>query len=261
MRIAILQADTIHPALQSICQSYGLMFKQLLSKAAEQLALPLTLEVFDVVQGEYPATESFDAYLVTGSKADAFSDQDWVVALRQRVQNYYQQRKVLLGICFGHQLIAHALGGVTARSDKGWGVGCHTYQVQQFPSWWSGNSSQVRLLVSHQDQVQSLPESATLFLRSDFCPYAAFYIQQQVLCFQGHPEFTQAFAEGLLNTRLDRYSPSLVAEAKDSYVDGHDGALVAAAMLRFVQQAMLINTSAVNESPMSSKTAAYGRKL
>lgn len=257
MRIAILQADTIHPNLQADYLSYGNMFQHLLTKAAKQLVPSTTLsfQVFDVSQGQYPEAEAaFDAYLITGSKADSFSDEAWVQQLRAYVQQAYQQSKVLLGICFGHQLIALALGGVSARASQGWGIGSHPYQLQARPSWWSPQLQQVRLLVSHQDQVQQLPSQAELLLSSEFCPYAAFYIRHQVLCFQGHPEFTPAFAKGLLATRRERYTPTQLAAALASYAKGHDGDLIALCMLQFVQQAMFIKQAAANQ-PLAEQSS------
>src|SRR5690554_1775053 len=126
MKLAILDADILADPLRAVHDDYGRMFRDLMTQAGG--ALQTT--AYSVINGVYPASfEDYDAFLVTGSKYDSFSDEDWVVRLRDYVRLLYQSRKPLIGICFGHQLLAHALGGRSGRSTTGWGLGVHTYEL------------------------------------------------------------------------------------------------------------------------------------
>ncbi|HHX35125.1 MAG TPA: amidotransferase [Gammaproteobacteria bacterium] len=234
LRICILEADDLHPTMQDAFIGFGQMFKQLFS--AQDAAVEC--QVFNVVRGEYPSDlQAFDAYLVTGSKADSFADDPWIVTLRDYLRKSYAQGKILLGICFGHQILALALGGIAQRCNKGWGIGMHRYRMCYQPDWLPDAVDEFQLLISHRDQVTALPEGATLLAASDFCENAAFMLGQQVLCFQGHPEFTHEFSRGLLELRESIYCPQHYQAAHQSLVQEHDGQSVARWMLCFIRAA------------------------
>lgn len=234
LKICILEADDLHPAMQDTFIGFGQMFKQLF--AAQDSSVEC--HVFNVVRGEYPSQQqAFDAYLVTGSKADSFASDPWIVQLRDYLRQRYALGDVLLGICFGHQILALALGGDTQRSDKGWGIGVHRYRFEHKPDWLPAQDDEFQLLISHQDQVTALPQGAKRLAGSEFCENAAFVLGQQVLCFQGHPEFTHEFSRGLLQLRESIYCPLEYRKACESLAHPHDGAAVAQWMLCFVQAA------------------------
>jgi len=196
VRICILETDILRPQLIDKYKSYGTMFQQLFSRQP----LPASFHCFNVVEGHYPDdNERFDAYLISGSKADSFGKEDWITRLRSYLLGRYQNGDKILGVCFGHQLMALLLGGKAERASQGWGVSVHQYRVVSQEPWMQPASEQFSLLVSHQDQVSRLPEGATLLASSDFCPNAAYRVGNQVLCFQGHPEFTHDYSRDLLN--------------------------------------------------------------
>ena len=150
LQICILEADDLYPSMQDTFISFGHMFKQLLS--SQDAAIEF--EVFNVVRGEYPDnSQTFDAYLVTGSKADSFANDPWIVTLRTYLRERFAAGAVLLGICFGHQVLALVLGGESQRSDKGWGLGVHRYQLDRKPEWLTDGPDEFQLLISHRDQV------------------------------------------------------------------------------------------------------------
>lgn len=233
LSLCILQTDHLHEALAEPFVGYGHMFQQLFHGQP----LPVSSEVFDVVQGHYPSAESrYDAFLITGSKADAFSDEPWVVRLREYVRERYAAGDRLIGICFGHQLIAHALGGRTDRSDKGWGLGVQRYRLHVQPDWMHPPLQELHLQASHQDQVHALPEGAVLLASNDFCPHAAYHVGDRLLCFQGHPEFPDGYARELLNIRRERLGEELYRRATESLQQPHHGRAVGEWMLRFIAQ-------------------------
>ncbi|MGE8068158.1 amidotransferase [Pseudomonas sp. NPDC089569] len=231
LSLCILETDHLRPELVDEFHGYGYLFQRLF----ERQPIPVRCSVFNVVDGHYPAdTQTFDAYLITGSKADAFGDAPWIEVLRSYLLQRYQAGDMLLGICFGHQILALVLGGECGRSDRGWGLGVHHYQLLEHKPWMTPTRDGFDLLVSHQDQVSVLPKGAQLLASSPFCPLAAYQVGKQVLCFQGHPEFVEPYAQALLDLRREVYGEDLYGQATASFRQGNDGALIAQWMLQFV---------------------------
>lgn len=233
LRICILETDVLRPELVEQYQGYGRMFEQLFTRQ------PIAAEfsVYNVMNGHYPPEdETFDAYLVTGSKADSFGDDPWIARLKEFLLDRYQRGDKLLGVCFGHQLLALLLGGKAERATQGWGVGIHRYVMAARAPWMSPQVEELTLLISHQDQVTSLPENATVIASSDFCPFAAYHIGDQVLCFQGHPEFIHDYSRALLDLRQESLGAEVYRKGVDSLDVDHQGQTVAEWMMRFVAQ-------------------------
>jgi len=162
------------------------------------------LVVYDVMAGEYPAdVGECDGYLVTGSKHGVYDGLPWIAPLEEFVRKLRDLRKPVIGICFGHQLVAQALGGVAGKSDRGWGLGVQDAELSRALGWTSEaeKGSTVTLSVCHQDQVSELPPGAERFLESEFCPNAGFTVGDAVLCFQGHPEFGPEYTRYLIEKR------------------------------------------------------------
>lgn len=231
LRICILETDVLRPELVEQYHGYGHMFQSLFAR--QPIAADFT--VYNVMHGEYPADdEQFDAYLITGSKADSFGTDPWIQTLKTYLLERYQRGDKLLGICFGHQLLALLLGGKTERASQGWGVGIHEYQLAPTAPWMSPPVDKLTLLISHQDQVTALPEGATVVASSEFCPFAAYQINDQVLCFQGHPEFIHDYSRTLLDIRQDALGEQVYSKGIASLEQDHHGTTVAEWMMRFV---------------------------
>ncbi|MEN5201149.1 amidotransferase [Pseudomonas wadenswilerensis] len=231
LRICILETDVLRPELVEQYQGYGRMFEQLFSRQ------PIAAEfrVYNVLNDDYPDDDQvFDAYLVTGSKADSFGDDPWIQKLKTFLLERYQRGDKLLGVCFGHQLLALLLGGKSERAHQGWGVGTHRYVMNAKAPWMSPQVEELTLLISHQDQVTRLPENATVIASSDFCPNAAYHIGDQVLCFQGHPEFIHDYSRALLELRQHNLGQEVYRKGIDSLAHEHQGSTVAEWMMRFV---------------------------
>ena len=231
LRVCILETDILRPELVDQYQGYGQMFQRLFS----QQPIAAEFVVYNVMEGHYPAdSEVFDAYLVTGSKADSFATDPWIETLKAYLLNRYERGDKLLGICFGHQLLALLLGGKSERASQGWGVGTHNYQLAAKAPWMSPVVEVLTLLISHQDQVTALPENATVIASSDFCPFAAYHINDQVLCFQGHPEFIHDYSRALLDIRQLNLGEQIYQQGVASLARDHHGVTVAEWMMRFV---------------------------
>jgi len=233
VKVCILDNDHLDPAVADTYVSYGVMTEKMFAAAG----VPWRFERFDTLLGRYPDSfDDYDVVLLTGSKTDSFSDEPWVRELRHRVTVLLQQRKKLLGICFGHQLIAHCLGAQVGRAPNGWGMGRMTYDwVGPGPLKAAAGDAKLNLLASHQDQVLTLPAGATLQARSDFCPIAAYSIEHHVFCVQPHPEFVAAYSAYLLDKRRDRIGEERYATARAELALPHDGLDVARCMQAFIE--------------------------
>jgi GMP synthase-like glutamine amidotransferase len=193
-------------------------------------------DVFHTPSGQYP--ESFDPYgavVLTGSKADSFSDASWVVELRARVTGLLAQKKKMLGICFGHQLIALCLGAKVGRAPQGWGIGRMAYNWHANDMPLNTEDGHLALLVSHQDQVLELPENATLLASNAHCPIGAYALGEAVFCVQGHPEFVEDYSAFLMGRRRDALGEGLYTAGVNSLHHGHDGLKLARTMVAFVE--------------------------
>jgi len=233
LRICILEPDHLRPEFVEQYTGYGHMFERLFANQP----IAAQFEIFNVVEGHYPADEQrYDAYLVTGSKADSFGGDPWIQTLKTYLLERYQNGDKLLGICFGHQLLALLLGGQSERAGQGWGVGLHRYSLQEQLEWMQPALDQLTLLISHQDQVTRAPENATVLASSEFCPIAAFRIEDRVLCFQGHPEFVPDYSRALLDVRQQTLGETLYQNALQSLDLPHHGSVVGEWMLRFIAQ-------------------------
>jgi GMP synthase-like glutamine amidotransferase len=233
IKVCILDNDNLDPAVADTYVSYGAMTEKMFAAAGTRWQF----DRFNTTRQEYP--DSFDAYdavLLTGSRADAFSDEPWVQALRARVTGLLRQRKKVLGICFGHQLIALCMGAEVGRAPQGWGMGRMTYDWCGPTPLSADSPPTLSLLASHQDQVLTLPAGATLLARSDFCPVAAYQVEDHVLCVQPHPEFVEAYSAYLLEKRRALVGDDVHAAARAGLGQGHDGLQVARFMQAFVER-------------------------
>lgn len=198
MKLGILKTDAVRPQWVSEFGEYPEMFTALLG----QLDPDLEFVVYDVEQGEYPADiNEVDAYLITGSKSSVYDDKPWIGVLMDFVRQLDERHKKIVGICFGHQLVAQALGGKTEKSPKGWGVGLHTHSFSTAPQWHDQGELDFDILVTHQDQVVKTADGSQVLAGSEFCENAVCQIGDHILTFQGHPEFVPAYSREIMEFR------------------------------------------------------------
>lgn len=161
-------------------------------------------ETFDVRDGIFPANADVcDAWLITGSRSNVYEGLPWMLQLNELIREIDAKKQPLVGICFGHQIIADALGGKVDKFEGGWGVGVHKYDTIKGVSSFPDNLTSFSICVMHQDQVVTKPARAKVFAYSDFCENAGLVYDQHVVTFQGHPEFDKAYETVLLDTLKD----------------------------------------------------------
>ena len=190
---------------------------------------------YDVASGELPTLpEDHVAYIITGSPAGVYDPLPWIEPLKAFIRNA-QGRAKMVGICFGHQIMAEALGGRVEKSPKGWGLGLHHYDVDSAAPWMD-EARRVSIAASHQDQVVMAPAGATVLGSSAFTPYAILgYAGDDAISFQFHPEFDRAFAEALVELKRSSFADSSEAERALATLQAPSDALrVAAWIKRFI---------------------------
>ena len=231
MKLAILKTDAVRPEWVPQFGEYPDMFIVLLARADPNLEFA----VYDVEQGQYPEEiDEVDAYLITGSKSSVYEDKPWIVTLTEFVQELHRRRKKLVGICFGHQLVAQALGGGVEKSRRGWGVGVHTHRFTTAPSWHDQGDRDLNILVSHQDQVIKVAEDTSVLAGSEFCENAVCQIGDHILTFQGHPEFLPAYAREIMMFRKELIGEKAYNVGMASLSRTHEGQRVARWVLNFL---------------------------
>ena len=231
MIIGILQADSVMENLQPVHGNYPGMFTDVLGGVDSNIEF----RYYDVEHGEYPEDlNECDGYVITGSKKSVYDDEPWIHVLSTFVLQLHKHKKKIVGICFGHQLIAQALGGRTEAADVGWGVGVHENQVIKNESFMDTQTEGFALVVSHKDQVSALPQGAELLATSDFCPNAMFRIDNHILTFQGHPEFTKAYSKELMEMREEILGEEKFSAGMSSLSRPHDSETVSGWIVRFI---------------------------
>ena len=231
MILGILETGAPPPSLAETFGDYPAMFAALLGPTLET-------RTYSAMNGVLPdRVEACDAYLITGSAAGVYEDLPWIAPLSDFLRAAKGQAP-LVGICFGHQLMAQAFGGEVIKSPKGWGIGLQYYPVVQREDWMDA-AAEIAIPASHQDQVVVAPADAQVFLASDFTPLAGLaYRDSRAISFQGHPEFDPAYAAALIEARRGiRYTDPQADAALTSLAKPNDRARVAGWIRDFLIQA------------------------
>ena len=233
MKVGLLLCDDVNPALQVAHKNYPDMFLALLRKQEPELEM-VTYRVLD---GEIPdTTDECDGWIISGSRHSAYDIFSWIPLLEAFVRKLYEDRCMLAGICFGHQIMATSLGGKVELSEKGWGVGISYNRITQQGSWMQPAVQDFKLLVSHRDQVTRLPDSAEVLAGSDFCPNYMLQYGAHFLSIQGHPEFSKSYSKDLMNSRRDSIPHDRVTQGIDSLTEDPDSDLIAQWIMQFFKQ-------------------------
>jgi len=229
-RITIVETGLVAPQHRDHHGSYPQMFERMIRANDPSIAF----DVISLPNGQAcPDPDRTEAILITGSAAGVYDECDWIAPLEEFVRAAYASKTPMVGICFGHQLIAQALGGLVRKSEKGWGIGRHVYRV--VPNNGVIEGEHIALACSHQDQVIEAPGDARTILSSDFTPHAGLlYANGVTLSVQPHPEFEPGYAYVCCELREGRAPESVVRAAKASLAEPLDSARLGGAITRFL---------------------------
>lgn len=232
MRLGILDCDRLDPDL---ADHFGPVYSEMFIKGFRALAPELEFRIWSALDGELPDNlQECDAWLITGSRHDAYSDLPWIQALRAWIRLAHDADVKLAGVCFGHQVIAQALGGEVVKSTKGWGLGVSVHPMLATGSWMQPGLDQIRILASHQDQVALLPPGATRLAGNDFCPNFMFLQGDHIVAIQGHPEFSVEYNRALIERRRDFLSDDRYQSSLSSLEGEVDSATMMQWLLQFL---------------------------
>ena len=223
MDLAILETGRPPGGLGGRFERYPAMFERLLGLKAAS---------YDVEAGDLPARPGdHGAYLVTGSAAGVYDPLPWIAPLEHFLRAAKGKAK-LVGICFGHQVMAEAFGGHVEKSIRGWGVGLQRYEIVVRAPWMDDVES-IDIPVSHQDQIVIQPPHTHILASSDFSPFGMLaYEDQPAISMQFHPEFEEGYGECLIDTRRDRIADPDAAIA--TYEQPNDRLIVGEWIRRFL---------------------------
>lgn len=236
MRVTIIETGRAPGRLSEDYPRYPDMFAALLANADPAMRFDTVALVDGAV---LPDPAQCEAVVITGSPAGVYDQTPWMDPLRGFIREAFATRTPMVGVCFGHQIIADAMGGDVRKSEKGWGLGRHVYDVLDAPGWMEGAGKTVSLSVSHQDQVITPPKGAVTLARSAHTEHAMLaYEAAPVMTMQGHPEFSDLFVAALYSARRGKsLSDTQVDGAIASLASPVDSALVGKWMARFLRTA------------------------
>jgi GMP synthase-like glutamine amidotransferase len=228
MKLGVLETGFPPEPLKARFGGYPAMFRDLLGE-------DFAWRTYDVQAGQWPdRPEAEDGYIVTGSAAGVYEQDAWIGRLLEFLRGA-KGRVRLVGVCFGHQAMAQALGGQVIKSPKGWGVGLHTYEVKVHEPWMDSGPA-ISSPASHQDQVVELPPDARVLAASAFTPFGMIDYGQGAVSIQLHPEFDPAYAEALIESRREeRISDEAATAAIQSLHAPNDNRRLGDWLRRFLQ--------------------------
>lgn len=232
MHLAILMTNTDESAFARRHPDDGTKFTDLI-----HLVRPgWRTTVFPVKDGVFPEQiDRFDGALITGSPASTRSGAGWTLRLFELIRDMATRRQPLVGICFGHQAIALALGGAVGDNPGGWAHGLLHARMLTRPDWARDLPDVVRLYGSHSEQVIRAPEGATVLARSEGCPIAGLALGRHIYTTQHHPEMDREFITDLTGEMATELGPDVTARARASLSDPADTGAFAESIARFFE--------------------------
>lgn len=228
MRIAILMTNTDESPFAQKHPKDGQKFSELLWRVRPDWEF----EVFSVKDDVFPATLEYDGLLITGSPASVHDGAAWIARLEDVVRQAVALKAPMFGACFGHQVIARALGAEVIYNPAGWVLGKITTEFEP-------GSRKVELYAAHKEQVSTLPKGARITARTDGCEIAGFAIADHVLTTQYHPEMTPDFVSALLKAFGDEIGQEITRNAAQSLDTPTDIVALAEWIARFFETAHL----------------------
>ncbi|MGZ8734380.1 MAG: type 1 glutamine amidotransferase [Acidimicrobiia bacterium] len=230
MRIGLLVVGHVDETSRGVAGDYPELFGALLTDHGVDLV------EYDIAAGHLPDTVAeCDGWLCSPSRSSVYDDLAWISSAEELLRDVIAAEQPYVGICFGHQLLARALGATVERYPGGWQVGAQTYELLHHQPWMSPPRLQVTLIASHQDQVTTLPARAELLARgvSGESRIAGFTVGERAWTLQAHPEFVAPLADHLLSRRVELIGAERVNAARASLTTPLDREIVGAWIARF----------------------------
>lgn len=237
MKIGILQTGLVPDGFADSYGEYDAIFGALMGSVAPEAEIA----GYRVVDDHLPASpDEADGWIISGSKHGVYEDHSWIEPLKAFIRDCRDARTPMIGVCFGHQVMADALGGKTEKWEGGWNLGPKTYSMMNLPAWMQDAPEAPVIHAVHQDQVIALPPDATPVMTNGRCDYAALLYgdpeKPYAISIQPHPEFRDDYAEELIRLRHgDPFPAAMCDEALATIGARTDKDWAARWFLRFLQ--------------------------
>ncbi len=228
MKVGILLTGNIPETLRGKHPEYDRMFVRLLAGRG------FTFQTYDVAGGVFPAsTSDAEAWLITGSQCGVYEDHTWIPPLEDFIRTARNDCVRMIGVCFGHQIIAQAMGGRVVLFDGGRMIGPGDYDFLS-------PDERLRAMAFHQDQVIGMPQHARLLASSEDCAIAGLAYEDDAgkpwaMTVQPHPEFDAAYVLDLMDLYRDTLPAERVAAARARIHDRLSTSALADRMSLFMQ--------------------------
>ncbi|CAM3092934.1 type 1 glutamine amidotransferase [Vibrio rarus] len=240
MKIGILICGYLDAEFSTANRSYS----TLICSALHSVNRDIRFFEYDAYNQHLPQLDECDGYIIIGSLANAYDNAPWIIDLMQWTLRCEARRKPQVGIGFGHQLIARALGGTVERSPKGWGLGNHEVNVVTQKRWMNLSIDRLRMLIIHQDQVVTVPKGMRVIASSDFCANFMLAKDNHLLTVQGHPELTPQ----VMKEQIERRKSQLSEAHYRSIVQQSSQVLDSATVLYWMDAFFTFNTESIQDT-------------
>ncbi|MFP4228113.1 MAG: type 1 glutamine amidotransferase [Salinivenus sp.] len=165
-----------------------------------------SLTTYQVNHGEMPPPAGtkgdgpslpFDGVIISGSQSSVYDDRAWIQELSRWVEGAIADGLPILGVCWGHQLLAQVLGGTV--KGGAYELGYVTVHQEVDDPIWDGISNPFTVFATHSDHVVALPSDATLLASNDTGVQA--FRHNQVYGVQFHPEYDRETAAAMIDSK------------------------------------------------------------
>ncbi|CAG8542450.1 2056_t:CDS:2 [Paraglomus brasilianum] len=245
LRLALLLADTPAPSIVSKQGDYRVQFTRFLQSSIQKYKLDVRLKIdpYDVVNEMALPTEEglkdIDGIMITGSAASAYSDVPWINNLTDFMKHVINNhpRVRIVGICFGHQIVARAMGGNVIKNPLGMELAVTEFELtEDAKQFFKTNRNGIKIQEMHQDYVSEIPPNFVNLGSTSMCSVQGLLKPSHVLTVQGHPEFTAAVVKGILKARgeIGVFSPEVVEKYSARAELEHDGIWLGKTFIEFI---------------------------
>lgn len=199
MRAIILVTGNTMPAIAAVRGDYDRWIRE-----GTGDAWPGSWTVLDVRErSPLPGVRDADAFVITGSSSSVTERAPWMLRAEELVRGIAQAGVPLLGVCFGHQMIAQALGGEVRRNPFGREMGTLRVERVADDPIFAGLPRAFDMNGTHVDAVVKLPPHGEVLATTSLDPVAAFRVGPNVKAVQFHPEFDADVIRRYLGARTD----------------------------------------------------------
>ena len=226
MEIGLLLCDEVSSEYKDLHGTYTEMFQNLFPDAK--------LIPYKLFQNQFPKSSELHAvWMTTGSRFSAYDSIDWIVEARSFIRSIATGTSKFIGNCFGHQLLAEALDGKVEKVRSGWEIGVKEFTIDKQKKWMIRRAESINILMMCQDQVTQLPSGSERLASSPTCPNGMYIVDDRLLGIQGHPEFSKAYDQALMESRIERIGRKTVNDGIESLDKKVDRSLIADWLMQF----------------------------